>query len=68
VSRHEYEVSRELALADPPFYSLIMAAMRRADTRNADLLREAFPDTWAELQARYDAPGGILPGDPPERR
>ena len=63
MTRHEYEMSKVIATADPPFYSLIMAAMREADSQNARLLREAFPATWFELQARYDAPGGVLEGD-----
>lgn len=58
--RHAYEVSRELS-SDVPFYALIMAAMRRADSMNAIALRAAFPEVWDELQARYNAPGGILP-------
>lgn len=58
--RHAYEVSRGLS-SDVPFYSLIMAAMRRADSMNAIALRTAFPEVWDELQARYNAPGGILP-------
>jgi len=39
--------------------------MRDADTTNAARLRMAFPDTWDELQARYNAPGGLLIGDTP---
>lgn len=46
-----------------PFYALIMAAMRQADTANAERLRHMFPVVWDELQARYHAPGGLLPGD-----
>ena len=42
---------------------VFMAAMRQADSVNAAKLREAFPETWAELDARYNAPGGILPGE-----
>ncbi len=64
MSLYDYEVSRELEAHDLPFYALIMAAMRRADTDNLDLLRAAFPEVWAELSARYHAPGGMLPGDP----
>lgn len=63
MSRFDYQASRELEAQDPPFYALIMAAMRRADTDNKRLLDAAFPDTAAELQARYDAPGGLLPGE-----
>lgn len=63
LSHHDYEVSRRLAAEGPPFYALIAAAMRGADTFNMSLLREAFPQIAADLQARYDAPGGRLVGD-----
>lgn len=62
---HDYQTSKRIHQTDPPFYALLMAAMRKADTRNAELLQAAFPDTWAELQARYDAPGGVLPDERP---
>jgi len=61
MSRYEYELSKTY---EPDFYALIMAAMRQADTFNAAKLRAAFPETWAELDARYHAPGGVLEGDP----
>jgi len=60
MSRYEYEKSKTY---DPDFYALIMAAMRQADTFNAEKLRAAWPDVWDELQARYNAPGGYLPGE-----
>jgi hypothetical protein len=63
MSLHEYRCSRELADADPPFYALVMAAMRRADTGNLAKLTAAYPDVYVELQARYNAPGGRLPTD-----
>lgn len=63
MSYFEYEVSMRLNAEDPPFYSLIMAAMRSADTMNAEKLRKAFPDTWAELQTRYDTVGGKIEGE-----
>lgn len=64
----EYRGSQELALkagtlAGNGFYSLIMAAMREADTDNLELLKSAFPETFIELQARINAPGGFLPGE-----
>lgn len=55
---HEYQVSKELAAI--PFYALVMAAMRRADSTNLPKLQAAFPDVWDELDARYNAPGGLL--------
>jgi hypothetical protein len=65
VSLYDYEASKQLALNDPPFAALIMAAMRKADTDNQAKLRAAWPDVWAELDARYHAPGGRLPEDAP---
>ncbi len=64
MSLHEYLVSKELDRDDPPFYALIMAAARRADTDNFAALERAFPRCIAEVRARYNAPGGRLPEDP----
>jgi hypothetical protein len=64
VSRYDYQVSREIGAADPPFGALIMAAMRQADTFNAALLQSDWPEIWSELQERCSAPGGLLPGEP----
>lgn len=60
MSLYDYETSRKLSADDAPFAALIMAAMRRADTFNAGKLRTAFPEIWAELQERHDAPGGRI--------
>lgn len=46
-----------------PFYSLLMAAMRVADSENLVKLATEWPATLAELRARYNAPGGKLEGD-----
>ncbi len=40
-----------------------MAAMRRADSTNFALLEAAFPAIAGELQQRYNAPAGRLPGE-----
>jgi hypothetical protein len=64
MSLYDYRAAREISKTDPPFYALIMAAMQKADTWNAALLRSAFPQVWAEVDARYNARGGILPSDP----
>jgi hypothetical protein len=45
------------------FYTLLMAAMREADTDNLNKLQRAFPEVLNELQARYNAPGGKLEGE-----
>lgn len=63
--RYEYEASKRIVREDPPFYALVMAAMRGADEENLRRLRLGFEDVWQELQARYHAPGGVLPGETP---
>ena len=63
MSYYDYRVSASLHLQDVPFYALIMAAARRADTTNLTKLRMAWPEVVAELEARYNAPGGLLPGE-----
>jgi len=63
MSRYDYIVSREAP--DFPFYAIIMMAMRKADDGNLHMLKGCWPDVWEELQARYHAPGGLLPGEEP---
>jgi len=63
MSLHEYKTSEAISREHPPFYALIMAAMREAGSANIELLCSAWPEVWAELQARYNAPGGVLPED-----
>jgi hypothetical protein len=63
MSLHEYLASQEIAAEDYPFYALIMAAMRQADTDNTEKLRYIFPRVWEELESRYHAPGGRLEGE-----
>lgn len=61
MSLYSYRVSKEITTDD--FEALIMAAMRRADSANIVALRAAFPSIYAELDARYNAPGGLLEGE-----
>ena len=63
MSRYDYEVSRQISILDYPFYALIMAAMRQADTNNTGKLKAAWPDVYEELRERYNAPGGLLEGE-----
>jgi hypothetical protein len=63
VSLYDYQQSKELAKLDAPFYALLMAAMRQADTFNAEKLKREWPAAWAEMDARYNAPGGQLESD-----
>ena len=65
MSFYDYKAGAKFAVDDISFYGLIQAAMRRADTANLSKLCRAWPEVWAELQARYNAPGGLLPGEVP---
>lgn len=60
MSLYDYKQGLRIGAQDYPFYALIQAAMRQADTDNLERLKQAFPDVWAELLQRYDAPGGVL--------
>jgi len=61
MSHYDYVVSREISKTDPPFASLIMSAMRKADDANLEMLAGCWPEIWEELKVRYNAPGGYLP-------
>jgi len=63
-----YREGREIAGKDHGFYALIQAAMRKADDLNLRKLRTAWPELYDELKVRYNAPGGILPGEEKEMR
>lgn len=57
----DYKESLKIAANDYSFRALIMAAMRKADTRNITLLRTYWPEIWEELYELYNTPG-ILEG------
>ena len=59
----DYKASLHIAMEDPPFYAIIMAAKSKADTTNVEKLKKAFPETWIELRNRYEALGGLLQGE-----
>lgn len=63
MSLYDYEKSKEIAQADYPFYALIMAALRQADSINLLKLKACFPFIFQEFKERYNAPGGVLAGD-----
>jgi len=63
MSFYDYKESLKIAAQDYPFYALIMAAMRQADSDNAMRLKSMWPEVWADLEKRYHAPGGLLEGD-----
>lgn len=65
MSLYDYEVGKQIVgkYGDDEFYGIIQAAMRLADTDNLEKLKVAWPEVWADLQVRYNAPGGNLPDD-----
>lgn len=63
MSLYDYDYGRILEKDNVPFYALIQAAMRRADSTNLELLKGCWPEIWDELQKRYNSPGGILRGE-----
>lgn len=63
MSLNDYKESQKISACDYPFYALIMAAMRQADSFNLARLQREFPNQWEELQERYNAPGGMLDND-----
>lgn len=60
MSYHKYKVGLEIAAKDYPFYALIQAAMRQADSDNITKLRIVWPEIWDELMNRHNVPGGLL--------
>lgn len=64
MSQYDYELGLRINAKNYPFYALIQAAMRQANSCNIEKLKEAFPDVWAELKAGYNALGGKLERDP----
>jgi hypothetical protein len=66
MSLYDYQVGIQIAIHDYPFYALIQAAMRQADTDNLEKLKAAFPEVHAEFMTRYNSPGGQVTGDPEE--
>lgn len=50
---------------DIPFAAMIQVAMRRSGSDELDKLRVSFPEIWEDLRTRYNAPGGMLPGEFP---
>lgn len=63
MSLYAYKSAIELDRSSADFYGLVMAAMLRADDMNLARLKTAFPNVWTELQHRYNAPQGLMPGE-----
>ena len=65
MSLYDYKVGQRVVTeyGDDEFYGLVQALMRLADTDNLQRLKIDWPDVWDDLQRRYNAPDGILPGE-----
>jgi len=63
MSLYSYKVAGRLDRDEQDFYGLLMAAMLKADTINLERLGREWPEVVAELQQRYNAPQGLLPGE-----
>lgn len=63
MSYYDYVQGREISMEHHPFYALIQAAMRQADTNNLEKLQAAWPEVYADLENRYHAPNGLLDGE-----
>jgi hypothetical protein len=65
MSQRDFIIRRKIEALQPPFAAIIMAAFRKADSTNAKLLQDAFPEIWAEFYDRYwnGNRDGFLPGE-----
>lgn len=63
MSLYDYQMSQKASAQNYPFYALVMAAIRQADSDNLAALKFAFPDIYIEFELRYNAPGGCLTQD-----
>jgi len=63
MSLYDYKQSQQIEARGYPFYALIMAAMRQADTDNLKRLTLMWPKVSREFNDRYNAPGGVLDSD-----
>jgi hypothetical protein len=63
MSHYDYLQSQEIATHDYPFYALLMAAMRQADSDNFRIFCDVWPEVVEEMRERYNAPGGLLDGE-----
>lgn len=63
LNHYDYKFSENISAASPPFYALIAAAMRQADSINSEKLKMVFPGVHDDLVARHNAPDGKLEGE-----
>lgn len=59
ISYYDYEMSKRIAGEEYPFYALLAALIRQADSYNLVRLEAVFPEAVAEFRQRYHNPGGM---------
>lgn len=59
MSNYDFNQSLKLIKCNPPFYSLLRAAMINADTENTRKLALAWPELWIDNHIRYNVPGAV---------
>jgi hypothetical protein len=60
LNQYEYRKSLEISAYGYPFYALLAALMRDADTDNLEKLRSAFPGIYESLVRWTKTPGAYL--------
>ena len=60
ISYHDWQIAKRLHEEDVPFYALLAALMRKADSDNTKQLALAYPDDFVEAHLRYHLPGGCV--------
>lgn len=63
MSHYDYELSIRISTRDEPFYALLFALMRRADSENLEKIKDTWPIESQEFYERYVSPGGLLEGE-----
>lgn len=60
ISYYDYGLSKRIASQDYPFYALLAALIRQADSDNLKRLESVFPEEVEEFRQRYNNAGGLL--------
>jgi hypothetical protein len=66
MSQHTYANGRIISRMYG-FQDALEAAMRLADPDSLAKLKAGWPEVWDELNRRYNAPEGLLPGETHEK-
>lgn len=59
LSVFDYQESLRIEIRGAPFYAVLAAAMRRADSENLERLRFMFPIIYTDLERWRNTPGAL---------